>query len=59
MDIAECSLCGQQICQYPFEEGWNHYPHSKVDWALVDKAGCFCTAEPAKVRFWKKAKETV
>jgi hypothetical protein len=53
MDIAECRSCGQQIIQWPFEEGWNHYPWDTVDWALTEKHGCFCNAEPAKARLTK------
>ncbi len=53
MDIAECSRCGQRIVQWPFEDGWNHYPLSEVDWELTEKCGCFCKAEPAKVRAFK------
>lgn len=50
MDVSECSRCGQPIVNYPFEEGWNHYPWDKVDWALTETSGCFAKAEPAKER---------
>jgi hypothetical protein len=58
MDIAECSRCGQPIVQWPFEDGWNHYPLNNVDWELTNKSGCFAKAEPAKMRLWRRTKET-
>ena len=50
MDVAECSLCGQQIVRWPFEDGWNHYPFEGVDWELTERAGCFAKAQPGKIR---------
>lgn len=54
MDVAECSRCGQAIVCWPFEDGWNHYPWDKVDWALTETSGCFAKAEPAKEKFRSK-----
>ena len=53
MDIAECSRCGQKIAQWPFEEGWNHYPFESTNWDLTVTSGCFAQAEPAKERVEK------
>jgi hypothetical protein len=53
MDVSECSRCGQQIVQWPFEDGWNHYPYETVNWDLTEKQGCYCKAQPAKVRLTK------
>jgi hypothetical protein len=54
MDVAECSRCGQPIVNYPFEDGWNHYPWEKVDWVLTETSGCFAKAEPAKEKVWSR-----
>lgn len=54
MDIAECSRCGQSIVQWPYEDGWNHYPWDNVDWALTEKSGCFAKAEPVKEKTGRK-----
>jgi hypothetical protein len=58
MDIAECSLCGQTIVQWPFEDGWNHYDTTEkpIDWPLTSEKGCYTKAVPAKEFSWRRRK---
>ena len=57
MDFAECSLCGQTIIQWPFEDGWNHHAVDEtkpINWKLTDEKGCFSKPVPAEERFYAR-----